>query len=72
MFASTDCAASPATIEAIPADARTLAPNVWIAGKVSSAAPIAMMTMITTATRRRISTWVRMRRAMRLSGTSIR
>ena len=66
------CAARPATIEMRPADARRLAPSARADGNVSRIAAIAQSTRIATVMRRSTWTWVRTRRACRLSATSIR
>ena len=70
-FPSTLCAARPATNEIRPADASTLAPAVRADGNVRSAPAIAHRTNAATVTRRRTVTWVRMRRACRLSAMSM-
>ncbi len=70
-FPSTLCAARPATNEIRPAEASTLAPAARADGNVSSAPEMAQSTSAATVTRRRTVTWVRMRRAWRLSATSM-
>ena len=66
------CAASAAITLIMPAEASTLAPSARTAGKVISMTPMATTTIAATVTRRSITTWVLTRRALRLSGTSVR
>ncbi|GMA36918.1 hypothetical protein [Demequina litorisediminis] len=71
MLASTDWAARPATIDAIPADARTDAPIARTESKVSKAAPMATTTISAIARRRMIWVCVWSLRARRLSRMSM-
>ena len=63
-------AATPAMIPAIPAEASRLAPMVRPSGKVSSTVASASTMIPSVTTRPTTRTWVRARRARRLSGMS--
>ena len=71
-FPSVDWAATPAMMPMTPAEARTLAPAACNGGNVKRIAPSPTTTAATMTSRRTMRTCVRMRRTVRLSGTSVR